>query len=75
MVTWRKHDSDFCDFLWVFRRLSIKIRIELQFFGLHLEMKRQWSLRASQDLHVTSDPSFPNANNIGELQSINIDII
>ena len=42
---------------------SINITIEVHIFCLHLEMKGHWLRvnRSSQDLHVTSVLSFPNA--------------
>ena len=59
----------FFDFLGVFHRFNINIRIEVHFFRLHWEMKGQWSrvnlweaLRTPQDLHETSVLSFPDAN-------------
>ena len=64
-----KIDIDFLDFIRVFHRYSINIRIEVHFFCLRGEMKGHWArvnlceaLRSSQDLHVTSVLSFPNAN-------------
>ena len=59
----------FFRFLEVICHLTINIRIEVHFLILHWEMKGHWSrvnlkeeLRASQDLHMTSVLSFPNAN-------------
>ena len=60
----------FFQFLGVICHFSINIRIELHFlFCLHWEIKGNWSrvnlweaLHDSQDLHVTSVLSFPNAN-------------
>ena len=77
---WSQDGKIYFDFLGVFHRFSIKIRIEVYFFRLHWEMKGHWScvnlweaLHASQDLHVTSVLSFPNANEKSVLQSLSVE--
>ena len=63
----------FFDFLGVFHRLCINIRIEVHFCSFasgNETLVACKSLRsASQDLHVTSVLSFPHANEKSVLQS------
>ena len=69
------HIDFFFEFLGVFHRFSINIRIAVHFLSFVLGNEKtpvacKSLLRASQDLHMTSVLSFPNANENRVLQSL-----